>query len=299
ICPIHALHHVRLIRKGVRPWDIGCALCTHISSHAESLRLIPSMTESILERLHAHHIFTIADLIAQGPDRLAPLLALPKAKTERLIQEAQEVLVLLRKRSDLRKFVRAHLPPRKGRKQTEIMTRLFKAGIDEVRSLARTDPQILIQAGMSEKEADMLLVEVQKLCHDRLFREMGIPAASRKKYGDAGITTPEDLCDLPPVYVSHRTGLSLDTVMRHLEKACNHLGRKTPRKPSRTAVERGKNALLSLPGLGESTLEKLYRAGITGLEDLAQSDPAALARTTGLPESRLREYILSAASHGT
>jgi DNA topoisomerase-1 len=85
-------------------------------------------------------------------------------------------------------------------------------------------------------------------------------------------------------------------VMRHLEKICTHLGKKPPRRPVRVTVEKGREALLSLPGLGEGTLEKFYRAGIVGVEDLARSDPHALAEATGIPESRIQEFILSARS---
>jgi DNA topoisomerase-1 len=299
VCERHGLHHVRLVRKGARPWDIGCALCTHIGSHAESLRLIPMMTETLLARLHAHHLYTVMDLTAQGPEKLSSLLDIPCTEADRLIAEAAEVLTLLRKRSDLRKFVRKHLPPRKGRKQTEIMNRLYESGINEVRALAHSDPKILKGAGMGEKEVSVLLEEAQRLCSDRLFRDMGIPAASRKKYEEAGIATPEELCGLPLVYIQYRSGLSLDTVMRHLEKICAHLGKKPPRKLSRNLVERGREALLALPGLGESTLERLYRAGIVGIEDLAKSDPRKLAKATGIPESRIREFILSARSLST
>jgi DNA topoisomerase-1 len=296
VCKEHGLHHVRLIRKGARPWDIGCALCSHITSHAESLRLIPMMTETLIARLHAHHLYSVTDLTAQDPERLAGLLDLPRTEADRLIGEASEVLTLLRKRSDLRKFVRKHLPPRRGRKQTEILTRLHESGINEVRALAQADSRILKKAGIGEKEAAILQEEAQRLCSDRLFRDIGIPAASRKKYEAAGISSPEELCGLPPVYVQYRTGLSLDTVMRHLEKACTSLGKKTPKKPSRTVVEKEREELLSLPGLGESALGHLYRAGIISIEDLAESDPGVLAGRTGLSESRIREFILAARS---
>jgi DNA topoisomerase I (EC 5.99.1.2) len=299
VCERHGLHHVRLVRKGARPWDLGCTLCAHITSHAESLRLIPMMTETLLGRLHAHHIYTVMDLTTQGTERLISLLDLTRTEADRLVAEAQDVLTLLRKRSDLRKFVRKHLPPRKGRKQTEIMNRLYESGINEVRALVQADPGILKEAGMGEKEAALLQEEAQRLCSERLFRDIGIPAASRKKYEDAGILTPEELCELPPVYLQFRTGLSLDTVMRHLEKTCTHLGRKPPRKPSRSAVEKGRDALLSLPGVGEGTLEQLYHAGIIGIEDLAERDPRILAKETRIPESRVREFILSARTLST
>jgi DNA topoisomerase-1 len=299
ICERHGLHHVRLIRKGARPWDIGCALCTHITSHTESLHLIPMMTEALLSRLHAHHLYTVTDLTTQGAEGLASLLGLPRKEAERLVAEAEEVLILLRKRSDLRKFVRKHLPPRKGRRQTEIMNRLYAAGINEVRALAQADLSFLQKAGVSEKEAVALREEAQKLCSERLFRDIGIPVTSRKKYEAAGISTPEELCGLPPVFVNYSTGLSLDTVMRHMEKICAHLGKKPPRKPSRSAVEKGRNALLALPGISERALERIYRAGIIGVEDLARSDSRALAEMTGLPESRIREFILSARSLST
>jgi DNA topoisomerase-1 len=257
------------------------------------------MNETMLARLHAQHLYTVTDLAALGPERLARLLDLPRTKADRLSEEAGEVLTLLRKRSDLRKFVRKYLPPRRGRKQTEIMNRLFESGINEVRALAQVDPKILKGAGIGEKEAASLLEEARRLCSERLFRDIGIPAASRKKYEEAGVLTPEELCGLPPVYLQYRTGLSLDTVMRHLEKICASLGQTPPRKPSRLAVEKGRKALLSIPGLGENTLERLYRAGITGPNDLISWKPGDLAEATGLSESRIREFILSAGSLST
>ena len=47
ICPKHGLHHVTLVKKGARPWEIGCPLCHHITSNKETLDLVPTMTDEI------------------------------------------------------------------------------------------------------------------------------------------------------------------------------------------------------------------------------------------------------------
>jgi DNA topoisomerase-1 len=41
VCDKHLLNFVRLVRKGARPWDIGCPLCHHINSNQESLPKSP------------------------------------------------------------------------------------------------------------------------------------------------------------------------------------------------------------------------------------------------------------------
>ena len=51
ICEKHQLNFVRLVRKGARPWDIGCPLCHHIDSNRESLSEMPSMTPALAENI--------------------------------------------------------------------------------------------------------------------------------------------------------------------------------------------------------------------------------------------------------
>ena len=243
VCPTHQVRHVRLVKKGARPWDIGCPLCSHISSHAESLRLIPSMTETILARLHAHHLYTIHELAGSAAPRLISLLGISGEEANHLIAEAQDVLILLRRRSELKKFIRTHLPPRKGRSQSALMTRLFAAGINDVRALAHAEPATLVTTGIGEKEVVTLMKEAQLLCSERLLKEIGIPANSLKKYLAAGVTSPEAFCSLPALSLSTRTGLSLDTVMRHVTLVCTYLGRPSPKGSSKRVVDQGRKEL--------------------------------------------------------
>ncbi len=67
VCDKHHLNFVRLVRKGARPWDIGCPLCHHINSNAESLAEIPSMNEHLAQKLLAYHIYTVAELATAVP----------------------------------------------------------------------------------------------------------------------------------------------------------------------------------------------------------------------------------------
>jgi DNA topoisomerase-1 len=297
ICPEHGLHHIRLVRKGARPWDLGCPLCSHINTHAESLRLIPSMTEDLLSHLHAQQIYTIHEVTSRDPEKLSQVLDLSPANAQQLRKEAEEVLALLRRRSDLKKFVRSYLPPRRGRHLSTLLARLHGAGVNDVRALASAENAALKAAGIGEEEADILRREAQFLCGERRFAERGIPAGSRRKYVEGGITEPEDLCRLPIVYLSYRTGLSPDTVSRHASMVCEGQGRAPPSRISRAAMEKGRKELLSIPGIGEATLEKLYLAGIQDAAMLAAADPVRLAAESGLPEPMIRNCILSARSH--
>ena len=87
---------MRLVRKGARPWDIGCPLCHHISSNAESLTEIPSMDETLLEKARADHIYTVAEIARRDPESLATVLGLTLEKTQKLKNEAGAVLEKLR-----------------------------------------------------------------------------------------------------------------------------------------------------------------------------------------------------------
>ena len=98
VCDKHQLNFVRLVRKGARPWDIGCPLCHHISSNKESLAEIPSMTPALAENILAHHIYTVAELARSVPEDLAKRLGIPAADAGRLVTEAGTMLEKLRRR---------------------------------------------------------------------------------------------------------------------------------------------------------------------------------------------------------
>jgi len=84
------------------------------------------------------------------------------------------------------------------------------------------------------------------------LRTIGVPAISLKKYYAAGIQSPEDFC-----------------------RYCLAQNRPVPQKVTRAMLERGRAELLTIPGLGETTIEKLYSGGVINSTTLASADPAA------------------------
>jgi DNA topoisomerase-1 len=289
-CPSHGLRHVRLVRKGARPWDIGCPLCSHIKAGEESLGLIPAMTPEIGKRLRDHHIYTVSEIALQEPERLAGILGVAPEDARRFLAGAEEALALLRRRSELRRFLRGHLPPRKGRSQAELMKRLADLGVEDLPSLSRAGAATLEKAGIGPKESESLLAVARSAMDSRVLRDAGIPAASLKRYQDAGLARPEDFCFLHPVFLADQTGLSLDTVYRHASLVCGAMGARVPERVQKARVEKGRQELLAVPGLGEATLEKLHRAGILDRDSLSAADPEDLARKTGIAPEAIRGF---------
>lgn len=296
VCAEHGLAHVRLLAKGARPWDIGCPLCHHIHSNRETMGLMPSMTPALIERLNAAHVYAVNEVTAAEPADLAEIAGVSVRAAERLKEEAGEVLALLRRRSELRKFVRAHVPPRRGRSHAKIMRALFARGIDTIEHLASATVEALHASGIGEKEAASLLHAASALCSDRRLRAMGLPAISLKKYYAAGITRPEDFLGLPPAAIMLRTGISPDTVHRHVELVCAALGQPAPKRTTKGQLERGRAELLAIPGVGESTIEKLYSGGVFDAETLVSADPRAVAEGSGLPVRKIQDFQALAAS---
>jgi DNA topoisomerase-1 len=297
-CPDHNLRHIRLIRKGARPWDIGCPLCSHIKASEESLGLIPSMTSEIMKRLRDHHIYTVSEVAERKPESLAGILGVPVEDAQRLLAGAGDALALLRRRSELRRFLRTHLPPRKGRSRAELMKRLADLGVEDLPSLSRADAATLEKTGIGPKEAASLLSEARSTMDTRMLRDAGIPAASLKRYREAGFARPEDFCFLHPVFLADKTGLSLETVYRHVTQVCGAMGARVPEKVQKARVEKGGQELMALPGLGEATLEKLHRAGILDRDSLSAADPDQLAKKTGIPAGDIRRFASHFAKKG-
>ncbi|HNJ81636.1 MAG TPA: DNA topoisomerase, partial [Methanoregulaceae archaeon] len=227
-CPVHQLHSVRLVRKGSRPWEIGCPLCHQIASNKEALFLMPSMTPAIHERMIAAHLYTVTDLAGRDPTPLASLLQISREKACDLVREAEEVLGLLRRRSDCRKLIRRMLIPRKGRSPASVIKKLQEAGINDIASLGTADPALLKRVGIADKEADSILHEAKMVENERFLKQAGIPAASMKKYFAAGISSPEDFFSSHPVFISDTTGISLDTVQKHVGLIAAAKGRAAP-----------------------------------------------------------------------
>ncbi len=225
ICDKHHLNFVRLVRKGARPWDIGCPLCHHVNSNTESLREIPSIDDTLLARMHKQHLYSVAELSRSAPDVLAKRLEISKDRSERLIREAGLVLEKLRRRSEFRKFMRDNLIPRKGRSYAKILTALKEAGITELADVVKTNTATMTKSGIGEEEAGKVLTEARIIYHGQVLREIGIPAVSLKKYLSAGITSPDMFCTNPPAALAEKTGMSLSTVNKHVAIVCKSLNR--------------------------------------------------------------------------
>ncbi|MFA7562579.1 MAG: DNA topoisomerase I [Methanoculleus sp.] len=290
-CPEHNLSHVRLIRKGARPWDIGCPLCSHIASNVEALRMMPSMTDDLMHRLHAHHIYTVSEVAGMPPEDLAKAVDGDVKEVVQLANEAEDALEILRRRSELRKFIRKTVPPRKGRSHAKIIKSLLEQGIGDIHALSLSDVAALKKAGIPEATGNEILDAVRGLCNERTLREAGVPAVSLKKYQAGGVSSPDDLCYLPIPYLASKTGINPETVHKHVDLVCKHFGRPTPPKLSRTNLERGRKELLTVPGIGEATVDRLYLAGIYDAATLRDANPDEIATITGIPKARLRDYI--------
>jgi len=290
VCDRHQLHFVRLIRKGARPWDIGCPLCHHVDSNSESLAEIPSLDEEMVKKIRARHIYTVAELAHSAPDALAKKLEIPEEKAGQLIRDATTVLAMLRRRSECRKFLRENLIPRKGRSYSKIMSSLKESGITELSGLAKTDIASLKKAGIGDGEAETLLLEAKKVYHGQILKEIGIPAVSLKKYIAAGVMDPETFCARTPAALGELTGMSPATVQKHVELVCKYLGRPVPKKIPRLVTERGKKELLAIKGLSETSFNKLFRADIINGDALLAADASTLAASTGIPEQKIREF---------
>ena len=289
VCPEHRLAHVRLVAKGSRPWEIGCPLCHHITSNRETMALMPSMTPAMIDQLNGRHIYAVNEVASAEVEKLVDAVGVDTLTAGRLKQEAEEVLSLLRRRSELRKFIRKHVPPRRGRSHAKIMKALFAKGIDTIEHLASAEPDLVRLTGIGEKEAASLLDEARRLCNDRRLRAMGIPAISLKKYYAAGFLSPEDILRNPAPFLALKTGISPDTVHRHIELVCEALSRPAPRRTTRAQLEKGRAELLSIPGIGESTIEKLYGGGVFDARGLIAADPKVLAEDSGLPVRRIMD----------
>jgi len=290
ICEKHHLHFVRLVRKGARPWDIGCPLCHHISSNAESLTEIPSMDEALLEKARARHIYTVAEIARSEPEALAKTLDLAPGTAQKLKDEAGTVLEKLRRRSECRKFMRNHLIPRKGRSYAKIMGALKESGVTDLASLARASAATLQQAGIGEDEARDLLTKARITHNGQLLKGIGIPAVSLKKYIAAGIEGPEDFVAAGTEKLSTLTGMSAGTVNRHLALVCGYLHRPVPVTIPKARLEKGRKELLSVKGMTATMADKFAVAGIINGESLISANAKNLSAATGIEEEKILVY---------
>jgi DNA topoisomerase-1 len=248
------------------------------------------MNDAMLEKARSQHIYTVADIARSTPGFLAGAFELVPEAAQRLKSEAEHVLERLRRRSECRKFLRSHLIPRKGRSYAKIMTALKTAGVIDLATLAQANPSVLRTVGIGETEAKELHAEALATYNGQMLREIGIPAVSLKKYLAAGVSSAEEFCSTPPGTLCERTGMSLDTVNRHVAKVCAYLNRPAPKTYTRLQIEKGRKELLAVSGISEPVAEKIFHAGIINADSLLASDPQKLSAETGLPAESIRKY---------
>ena len=290
ICEKHHLNFVRLIRKGARPWDIGCPLCHQISSNKDSLSEIPTMDEKLATKLLAQHVYTVAELARSVPEPLAKRLDLPLDTAQKLISDASAVLEKLRRRSECRKFLRERIIPRKGRSSAKILTALKELGISEMSGLVHTDAATLKKAGVTDAETGQILTDAKSMYYGQILKEIGIPAVSLKKYLAAGILKPEQFCEKTPEALSKLAGVSAATVQRHVDLVCTALNKPVAKKVPKAKTVKGKKELLAIRNITEAVIEKLSLAGITSTADLLVADAETVSKKSGIATGKIREF---------
>ncbi len=294
VCEVHNLFHVSLIAKGARPWEMGCPLCQLIEQQKEHYAKMPAMTEALQQKLLDAKIFSLYELSKLEPAVLAKKLGITKKQAETLIHEANDVLDLIRRRSECKKFMKQFVPPKRGRSHTKVMNGFTESGINCIGDIASATIESLKKTGLSEEEAKTLKSEAISLIAKNQLKDIGIPAVSLKRYQEAGFLTPEDIASAHPAYLAFKTGISIETVGKHATLITQSLGKPDPVKISKKAFESGKIELTSLPGVGESTLEHLYRAGIFDKKSLISADPAKVAKSGGLSKDHLKKLQAAA-----
>ncbi|MDI9632795.1 MAG: DNA topoisomerase I [Methanolinea sp.] len=290
VCPAHGLHHVRLVRKGARPWEIGCPLCHQLTSLRETLALVPSAGEDLAERMGNCRLYSVQSLLELPPGRLSEILGIPPERASQIQAEAARAMDLLRRRSDCRKFIRARIVPRRGRNVGGILRKLSEAGINGIDDLARADPEVLRGTGLGQKEVESLLSEARRELGERALKDIGIPPASLKKYLDAGYFSPESLLSEHPLAVAEKTGISPDTVYRHVEAIAQRLGKPVPARVTAARFRKGREDLLSLPGMTPEIYARLLSAGVYDRETLHGVDETLASARTGLPVGVIRAF---------
>ncbi len=287
VCETHGLNHVQLLRKGAPAWKIGCPLCSHIKSNTDAFLLLPGMTEAGIRKLNAVHIYTISELISRGPDVLAKNLGLSTSAAEKLIREAEGVLALLKKRTELKKFISAHVAPKRGRGHSKVSAAMISMGVTDVEALSRADPATLLEAKLSEAEAASLVAEAKTLINISRMKGYGVPAITLKKYVNAGFDDPEKFVGVHPAGLSLATGVSVTTICNHQKLVAEKLCRPCPEKISKAAFEEGIAPLRKK--FDPEILAPLALAGVYSPDLLVKADVKTLAKVTGIEEKLIAD----------
>lgn len=290
VCETHQLFHVSLIAKGARPWEIGCPLCQMIEQQKQFYNQMPSMTPAIQESLIEAKIFNIAELARTEPADLAKKIKVQKGLAVKIIKESGEVLELIRKRSECKKFMKQFVPPKRGRSHTKVMNGFAESGIDSISDIVDSSVEKLKKAGLNDEEAKTLKDEALLLTAKNTLRDIGISAVSLKRYQEAGFITPEMLLGSHPTYISAKTGVSVETVGKHMALIAEALQIPPPEKISKKQMDAGREELQAISGVGDDTLLKLYQGGVFDKKTLLAAKPDETAKKSGMKKETITKF---------
>ncbi|MDU9377031.1 DNA topoisomerase 1 [Methanocorpusculaceae archaeon Sp1] len=288
VCPIHQLNHVQLLRKGAPAWKIGCPLCSHIQTNADAFRMLPGMTEAGIEKLNKVHIYAISELASISPDELMRRLSIARPEAEQMIADAENVLALLRKRTELKKFISAHVAPRRGRGHSKVSNAFFSKGIVDVAGLSKAKMSDLISSGLSEAEAETLLSEARKVVNIAKMKEYGVPTVTLKKYVAAGCEDPAVFVVTNPAGLALATGASVTTICKHQKIVAEKIGVAPAEAVSKASFDEGVATLAPLE-IEPEMLASLGLAGVYSCDLLKKANIEKLARQTGIDKEILSD----------
>lgn len=107
--------------------------------------------------------------------------------------------------------------------------------------------------------------------------------ATRFSDGVVEVTLPE----------STATGSIRDSIQTRREKAASAPVLKAPEVPEGEAGD-GARPVTDVKGVGPATAEKLEKAGITTLAELADADPAKVGEAAGISDDKAKAYVADA-----
>lgn len=163
------------------------------------------------------------------------------------------MLGLLRLRSELRKFVRKQVPPRRGRSHSKIMSYLHA---NEINTIADWPEPIRPSSGQQEsgeKEVTSLLSQARDYCNDKALRTIGVRDQSALLRG--WHPEPRGLLPVSPGLPGvSGPGSARTPRYRHAEMVCLAQNRPVPRKVTRAMLERARRTADD-PRARENTIE--------------------------------------------
>lgn len=108
--------------------------------------------------------------------------------------------------------------------------------------------------------------------------------ATRFSDGVVEVTLPE----------STATGSARDAIQARREKAASSPVLKAPEAPEPDEGDEGARPVTDVKGVGPATAEKLEKAGIKTLADLAAADPAKVMEGAGVSDEKAKHYVADA-----